>query len=89
MKKRISLSIALAAGLILSAIACGAGDEGKHAVESSGFTDVVMGDTAYWGCGKNDDANSHFTATNAQGRRVSGVVCCNMVGCGKACTVRF
>jgi hypothetical protein len=73
----------------LVALACGAGDEGLYAIEAAGYTDVQMGDHAYWKCGNNDNYNSHFTATNANGRRVSGVVCCGMSGCGKACTVRF
>lgn len=69
--------------------ACGAGEDGKRAVESAGFTDVVIGDSATWRCGEDDSYNSHFTAVNAQGRKVSGVVCCGTSGCSKACTVRF
>jgi hypothetical protein len=84
----------LLAILLVAIVACGgAGDDGYNAVVSAGFDNVVIGDAAIWysGCGRDDSYNSYFTATNAQGRRVSGVVCCGTgAGCGgKACTVRF
>lgn len=65
---------------------CGAGDKGREALENQGFTDVQLGDHAWYGCSKDDSFNSHFTATNANGRRVSGIVCC---GTWKGCTVRW
>lgn len=44
-------------------------------VEDYGFTEVQIGSWSTWYCGKDDLWGYHFKATNAQGRRVSGVVC--------------
>lgn len=65
---------------------CGAGSEGIEAVEKSGFRDVQLDGRAWMACSQHDSFTSHFTATNAQGQRVSGVVCCGFL---KSCTVRF
>jgi len=54
--------------------------------EANGLHDVKVGDYAMMSCGRGDDYRSHFTATNAEGRRVAGTICCGWM---KDCTVRY
>jgi hypothetical protein len=96
MKRRVSgfgaviLTIAACSALVGTCVAmdagCRAGGEGVEALKAQGMTDIVLGDRAWWGCGRDDSFNSEFVATNAQGKRVSGAVCCGWL---KGCTVRF
>lgn len=84
--------VAVIALLVIGIIAamdagCGAGEDGKAALEADGFTNVELGERAWWGCARDDSFNSHFTATNPAGKRVEGLVCCGSLG--KGCTVRF
>lgn len=60
-----------------------------QAAEAYGLSDVEAGDYAWFGCGKDDDQRTAFTATNAQGQRVEGVVCGNWGPFGKYNTVRI
>lgn len=62
-------------------------EEGTRALKAAGFTDVVIGNYAWWRCSKGDAYASHFVATNPVGKRVSGYICCG--SWGKGCTVRF
>lgn len=67
------------------------GDRAKRTVEDMGFTDVSVGDASviapsFQGCGEGDSAAFDAQATNANGKRVSLVVCCG--GIAKGCTVR-
>ncbi len=87
----VLITIAIIGSLVLFIAAamaggCGAGDDGSKALEEQGFSDVKIGSRAWFGCGHDDNFNSHFTAKNVNGRQVSGVVCC---GFWKGCTVRF
>lgn len=61
-------------------------DEAHQTLSSAGFTDVVVGDWAFFACGRDDKRGREFTATNPAGKHVSGVVCCGIL---KSCTVRF
>lgn len=56
------------------------------ALESQGLTDVHVGGWAPMACSDSDTTSKHFTAKNANGQRVKGVVCC---GVFKGCTVRW
>ena len=60
--------------------------DSETALHSAGFSEVVVGDHAYFECGRGDVSSLAFTATNPNGDRVSGTVCC---GWFKGCTVRF
>jgi hypothetical protein len=51
-----------------------------------GFTNVQTHGYAFWGCSKDDDFSTKFTATNTAGKQVSGVVCGGLL---KGQTVRF
>jgi len=58
----------------------------KRILESQGLSGVSIGGYAFWGCGQDDDFASTFTAKDAKGQAVSGVVC---GGVFKGYTVRF
>lgn len=61
-------------------------DEARETLDKAGFTNISTGDNVFLGCGSGDKYGLEFTATNPNGRRVSGVVCC---GNWKSCTIRF
>jgi hypothetical protein len=74
-------------GIALSLTACGGNQEdARKALSSMGFTQIKVGEYAFWGCDKNDSFKSKFTAVNAQGQAVSGVLCGGIM---KRITVRF
>lgn len=70
---------------IILLIACTAPDETRKTLINYGFTDIVIGRYSF-SCGRDDSFCTSFTATNPQGRRVSGAVGCGLM---KGCTVRF
>jgi hypothetical protein len=80
-------SIIVASILALMGIGCSCEDSAKSTLRSHGFTNIR---TTGWGgplrCSDSDRFNTGFEATNPQGQRVSGVVCCGLF---KNCTVRF
>jgi hypothetical protein len=75
----LTLALALLVG-------CTAPERSEEVLQQHGFTEITTGGYAWWGCGDDDTYHTKFTATNSQGMRVSGVVCC---GQWKNCTVRF
>lgn len=56
-------------------------------LESAGYTDVKTTGYNFLECGENDTFHTGFTATNPNGKRVSGTVCCGLFI--KGCTIRF
>lgn len=93
----MSFGALLVAGAFLGTIVlamgqCAPGPEkAEQALKTMGFRDIKITDShpyaAEWnGCGKGDAVAHEATATNANGQRVSLVVCCGMVM--KGCTVR-
>jgi hypothetical protein len=56
-------------------------------VEGQGYSQVETTGLAFFGCGEEDVLKSGFTAVDARGRQVKGVVCCGIL-LGKNCTVR-
>jgi len=82
--KRMLLAVALA-GLLVSA--CASPPTATRALEGLGLTDIVITGYRYWGCGEGDFYHTGFTAKNARGRVVSGVVCGGLFF--KGSTVRF
>lgn len=79
----IRLAIVAAA---LSAIGCTDEPGARRALEGNGFSNFTLTGYAPFSCSDSDQTSTGFEATNAAGKRVSGVVCCGFL---KACTVRF
>ena len=67
---------------------CSCTDESssRHALESSGYTDIQITGWEPFSCLDSDTFATGFTAKNPQGTSVSGVVCCGWM---KNCTIRF
>jgi hypothetical protein len=63
-------------------------DRARQAIESSGFRDVQLGGADGLACAE-AESSRHFAATNPQGKRVEGTVCCGVTGIGKGCTLRW
>ena len=69
------------------ALGCSAPDRTIDTLEKGGFSEIKTTGWEVWGCGEDDTFSTGFEATNANGERVSGVVCCGLVA--KSCTIRF
>jgi hypothetical protein len=73
--------------LVVVALAgCTSSDDAIRAVEAMGMTNVTATGYRVFGCSEDDSFHTGFTATNPQGRQVSGVVCSGWL---KGSTVRF
>lgn len=77
----------LAIAFVLALTACTSHDKTVSTLEAMGFTDIKPGGYDFFGCAKDDNVHTKFTAKNASGRPVSGTVCCGLLF--KNCTVRF
>lgn len=81
-----ALNVPIISSLTLLA-GCGVDEETlNEKVRAAGFTDVHPQGYVFFGCGNNDTFHEEFTAVNAQGHRIKGVLCCGWL---KNCTVRF
>ena len=60
--------------------------EAMRTLDNQGFRDIQVGGSDFFACSKGDKTGISFTATNSNGKRVSGTVCC---GVFKSCTVRW
>lgn len=58
-----------------------------RAVENHGLKDVTVRGWAFASCDQTDLTEREFTATRADGQRVSGFICCGWLF--KGCTVRW
>lgn len=77
----------LAALLLASLVACTNEDDAKRTLESAGFKDIQTTGYSPFACAEDDFSATGFSATNANGMRVKGTVCCGLVF--KGCTVRY
>jgi hypothetical protein len=77
----------VAALLLLSLVACTSEDDAKRTLTSAGFKDIRTTGYSPFACAEDDFSATGFTATNPNGLRVSGTVCCGLVF--KGCTVRY
>ena len=68
--KRIAM-----AALVLTLAACTDPDGARRTAENHGLTHVQITGYSFWGCSEDDGWRTEFTALNAQGRSVRGVVC--------------
>lgn len=80
MKRLILFTIFMLAGCVTTQ------DEASDTLDKAGFTNIKVGDWSFTGCGNGDKHGREFTAANANGRQISGLVCC---GNWKSCTIRF
>ncbi len=88
MRRSILAAAVVAAGLMTSG--CTDEDATRETLRKAGFKDIAVGGYAMFACGEHDAFSTEFTATNGNGERVNGVVCCGWgIGWGKGCTVRF
>jgi hypothetical protein len=76
----------LAALAAVSLAGCTDDNVARHALESSGFTDVRITGYAYFGCDKNDTFHTAFEARGPKGQFTQGVVCSGLM---KGATIRF
>lgn len=74
------------AGIAIILAACSNSDASRRALEQQGFTDIETTGWSPMSCSDDDTFSTGFKATNAQGQRVSGTVCCGWL---KNCTVRW
>jgi hypothetical protein len=75
--------------LIIAAIlltGCTSQDKSFKALEASGYTNINMTGYSFFGCGDKDTFRDGFTATGANGKQISGVVC---AGWFKGATIRL
>lgn len=59
----------------------------SRALDSMGMTNVQWEGYDWAACAEDDDTHTGFSATNPQGKRVRGTVCCGAFF--KNCTVRW
>jgi len=66
-------------------VACTSSQRSDEVLKKSGFHDIQIGGYGWFACGE-DLFKTKFTATNVNGEKVEGTVCCGIL---KSCTVRF
>lgn len=71
---------------IAAPLTCTSPNEAVRAATAAGFHDVHAGDYAWFACGDDYFTSTKFTAVNANGASVEGVVCCGWL---KKCSVKF
>lgn len=57
-------------------------------LEAAGYHSALLGGADALAC-EDNESSRHFIATNAEGTRAEGAICCGPTGAGKACTLRF
>lgn len=67
-------------------VGCTDSTTAERALQNLGMSNIETQGYAIWGCGESDVFHTRFTARNAQGRVVTGVVCSGWL---KGSTVRF
>lgn len=76
--------------IILIAIlltSCTNKDDAIDALDKSGYTNITTEGYGWFACSKDDFYSTKFTATNPNGKEVSGVVCNGILF--KSSTIRF
>lgn len=64
---------------------CTSQDDATRALSSAGYKNIQITGYEIFGCDKNDDFHTGFTATGLDGKKLSGVVCS---GVFKGATIR-
>lgn len=88
MSKINPMSIALAVLVALGTTSCYSETDARNALEAQGgFTDIQVQGRAWFSCSEDDFYATEFTATNSDGKRVSGAVCSGLLL--KNATIRY
>lgn len=67
--------------------ACTVSDsEARSVLKKAGYTNIEIGGYDMFACSDEDTFASQFTATNANGMKIHGTVCCGWL---KSCTIRY
>ena len=68
--------------VLLLLTACTDEPSSRKALETKGYTNITFGGYTHFGCYRKDQ-NSRviYSAVNPKGEKVSGVVCCGILGC--------
>jgi len=80
------LRVALFLAFSVFLLSCTAEDRSRQALEAQGFTQINMTGYSMFSCSDDDTFSTGFIATNPNGNRVTGTVCCGWV---KDCTIRW
>ena len=83
MKRTIIMAI-LALGLLTG---CTNRDDADRALQAQGFTNIQETGYDFMACSEDDFYHTGFTATNSNGKRVSGTVCSGVLF--KSATIRY
>jgi hypothetical protein len=76
MKRYFVLQIALLSALVaVTFTGCTSNNDARKALDDLGFKDIQTGGYSVFGCGKEYSFHTKFTATNQNGKIVTGVVC--------------
>lgn len=75
--------------LLVSSLLQGCTDEDatRRTLENSGYTEIETTGYVLFACGEDDTFHTGFVATNPEGKRVRGTVCCGLIA--KDCTIRY
>jgi hypothetical protein len=81
------MRLVIAVILVMVSTGCATSSEdAKRTVYKAGFTNVKTSGVSPFSCSEDDMYGRKFTATNANGQVVEGVVCCGLF---KNCTIRY
>lgn len=80
--------ITLIATLLLL-VGCTDGDGARRTAEAHGLSHVKVTGYRFFGCGRDDNQHTGFTAVAPNGRPVAGVVCSSWGLFGKSFTLRL
>lgn len=76
----------LLVAVLFALVSCTDEDASHKALRSQGFTNISFTGYEHFSCSEDDVYKTGFVATNPNGQRVEGTVCC---GFFKSCTVRW
>jgi len=68
-------------------LSCTNEDAARKALENQGFTNIQITGYEPFSCSDSDGTSTGFSATNPNGKNVSGAVCCGRLF--KKCTIRW
>lgn len=72
--------------MFLLLLSCTSDKKTISTLEKAGFTDIEPRGYGIFSCSEDDFFQTNFAATNPQGMRVEGTVCCGLM---KNCTIRY